>query len=84
MTGEFQIVHDVGALEILIIVAVILLLYGGRKLPEVARSVARARKAFEEESEERESPEIGAKRAEEDRESQASGQAESDRSEQER
>jgi len=39
---------DVGPLELLLILAVILLLFGGAKLPELARSLGRAKKEFQE------------------------------------
>lgn len=47
MPTEPQFTFDLGALEILIVFGIIMLLYGGKKLPEVARSIAQARKAFE-------------------------------------
>lgn len=50
MMGEAELVRDIGMLEILVIFAIVMLLYGGRKLPEMARSIARARKVFEEET----------------------------------
>jgi sec-independent protein translocase protein TatA len=37
---------DVGAPELLIILAVVLLLFGSKKLPELARSMGRATKEF--------------------------------------
>ncbi len=37
---------DVGAPELLIILAVVLLLFGSKKLPELARSMGRASKEF--------------------------------------
>jgi sec-independent protein translocase protein TatA len=39
---------DIGPLELLLILAVILLLFGGAKLPELARSLGRAKKEFQE------------------------------------
>ena len=38
---------DVGPSELLIILAVVLLLFGGKKLPELARSIGLAKKEFE-------------------------------------
>ena len=38
---------DVGAPELLIILAVILLLFGGKKLPEFARSLGKAKNEFQ-------------------------------------
>ena len=38
------------ALEILLIFGALLLFFGGRKLPEMARNVAEARRAFDEEA----------------------------------
>lgn len=38
------------ALEILLIVGALLLFFGGRKLPEMARNLAEARRAFDEEA----------------------------------
>ena len=37
---------DVGAPELLIVLAVVLLLFGSKKLPELARGVGRASKEF--------------------------------------
>ena len=39
---------DVGPLELLLILAVILLLFGGAKLPQLARSLGQAKKEFQE------------------------------------
>ena len=44
---------DVGPLELLIILAVILLLFGGAKLPQLARSLGQAKKEFQEGATER-------------------------------
>ena len=38
---------NLGGPELLIVLAVILLLFGGRKLPELARSMGQAKKEFE-------------------------------------
>lgn len=38
------------ALEILLIVGALMLIFGGRKLPEMARNLAEARRAFDEEA----------------------------------
>ncbi|HEX9817964.1 MAG TPA: twin-arginine translocase TatA/TatE family subunit [Patescibacteria group bacterium] len=38
--------QNIGTLEVLIIAAVILLLFGARKLPEFARGIAEAKKEF--------------------------------------
>ena len=38
---------DVGGPELLIILAVILLLFGGKKVPELARSLGKAKKEFQ-------------------------------------
>ena len=38
---------DVGAPELLIILAVVLLLFGGAKLPELAKSLGKAKKEFQ-------------------------------------
>jgi sec-independent protein translocase protein TatA len=38
---------DLGPSELLIILAVVLVLFGGKKLPELARSLGSAKKAFE-------------------------------------
>lgn len=38
---------DVGAPELLIILAVVLVLFGGAKLPELARSLGKAKKEFQ-------------------------------------
>jgi len=38
---------DVGPLELLLILAVILLLFGGAKLPQLARSLGQAKKEFQ-------------------------------------
>jgi sec-independent protein translocase protein TatA len=38
---------NLGAPELLIILCVVLLLFGGRKLPELARSLGHAKKEFE-------------------------------------
>lgn len=38
---------NLGAPELLIVLAVVLVLFGGRKLPEVARSLGAARSEFE-------------------------------------
>jgi sec-independent protein translocase protein TatA len=38
--------QNIGTLEILIIAAVILLLFGAKKLPEFARGIANAKKEF--------------------------------------
>jgi len=43
---------DVGPLELLLILAVILLLFGGAKLPQLARSLGQAKKEFQEGSNE--------------------------------
>jgi sec-independent protein translocase protein TatA len=37
---------DVGAPELLIVLAVVLLLFGSKKLPELARGIGRASKEF--------------------------------------
>ena len=39
---------DLGPTELLIILAVILLLFGGAKLPQLARSLGQAKKEFQE------------------------------------
>ena len=39
---------DLGPAELLIILAVILLLFGGAKLPQLARSLGQAKKEFQE------------------------------------
>ncbi|HEY2812738.1 MAG TPA: twin-arginine translocase TatA/TatE family subunit [Acidimicrobiales bacterium] len=39
---------DLGPTELLIILAVILLLFGGTKLPQLARSLGQAKKEFQE------------------------------------
>ena len=39
---------NLGAPELLIILAVMLLLFGGRKLPDLARSLGTAKRQFEE------------------------------------
>lgn len=44
------------ALEILLIVGALLLFFGGRKLPEMARNLAEARRAFDEEAPDDEQP----------------------------
>ena len=38
---------NLGAPELLIILAVVLLMFGGRKLPELARSLGHAKNEFE-------------------------------------
>ena len=38
---------NLGGPELLIVLAVVLLLFGGRKLPELARSMGQAKKEFE-------------------------------------
>jgi sec-independent protein translocase protein TatA len=38
---------NLGAPELLILLAVVLLLFGGRKLPELARSIGHAKREFE-------------------------------------
>jgi sec-independent protein translocase protein TatA len=38
---------DVGPLELLIVLAIVLLIFGGSKLPQLARSLGRARSEFE-------------------------------------
>lgn len=38
---------DVGPSELLIILAVVMLLFGGKKLPELARSIGQAKREFE-------------------------------------
>ncbi|HVV38179.1 MAG TPA: twin-arginine translocase TatA/TatE family subunit [Acidimicrobiales bacterium] len=38
---------NLGAPELLIVLAVVLLLFGGRKLPELARSLGHAKNEFE-------------------------------------
>ena len=38
---------DIGPLELLLILALILLLFGGAKLPKLARSLGEAKKEFE-------------------------------------
>jgi sec-independent protein translocase protein TatA len=43
---------DLGAPELLIILVVILLLFGGAKLPQLARSLGQAKKEFQEGSSE--------------------------------
>jgi sec-independent protein translocase protein TatA len=40
-------VPDIGPLELLLILALILLLFGGAKLPKLARSLGEAKKEFE-------------------------------------
>jgi sec-independent protein translocase protein TatA len=44
---------DVGPLELLLILAVILLLFGGAKLPQLARSLGQAKKEFQDGATER-------------------------------
>lgn len=39
---------DVGPAELLIILAVVLVLFGGAKIPQLARSIGRAQKEFHE------------------------------------
>ena len=39
---------DIGPPELLIILAVVLVLFGGKKLPELARSLGKAKKEFQE------------------------------------
>ncbi len=39
---------DVGPAELLIVLAVVLLLFGGAKIPQLARSLGRAQKEFKE------------------------------------
>jgi sec-independent protein translocase protein TatA len=38
---------NLGGPELLIVLAVVLLLFGGRKLPELARSMGQAKREFE-------------------------------------
>jgi sec-independent protein translocase protein TatA len=39
---------DIGPAELLIVLAVVLLLFGGAKIPQLARSLGRAQKEFKE------------------------------------
>ena len=41
--------HQIGATEILIILGIVVLLFGGRKLPELARGSGRALRIFKSE-----------------------------------
>lgn len=43
-------IGGIGAPELLVIFAIVLLLFGGKKLPEVARSMGSAMRAFKEEA----------------------------------
>ena len=43
MVGIFE---SIGPLELIIILAVVLLLFGARRLPEIARSLGRSSKEF--------------------------------------
>jgi sec-independent protein translocase protein TatA len=47
---------DLGAPELLIILAVALLLFGGAKLPQLARSIGEAQKEFRKASREQDEP----------------------------
>lgn len=46
----YAILGGIGPTELLVIFAIVLLLFGGRKLPEVARSMGKAMRAFKEEA----------------------------------
>ncbi len=54
MLAEAKLVYaflpGIGAGELLVIFAIVLLLFGGKKLPEVARSMGQALRAFKEEA----------------------------------
>jgi sec-independent protein translocase protein TatA len=54
MLEEVKLVYaflgGIGPTELLVIFAIVLLLFGGRKLPEVARSMGKAMRAFKEEA----------------------------------
>jgi sec-independent protein translocase protein TatA len=47
---------SLGAPELMIVLLVVLLLFGGRKLPDLARSLGSAKKEFEEGSREARTP----------------------------
>jgi len=46
----YAILGGIGPTELLVIFAIVLLLFGGKKLPEVARSMGKAMRAFKEEA----------------------------------
>lgn len=56
MSGDLNIIYAIigglGATELLVIFAILLLIFGGKKLPEVARSIGSALRTFKQETHE--------------------------------